>query len=75
MVDSLIKKLPEVDASAGVPLSAPALIVPRVFEFPFCDLLVKFYEEMGGAESGFLLDRGGKTQTLIDHRYKTAGTS
>jgi hypothetical protein len=71
MVDSLIEILPKVDASAGVPLFAPALIVPRVFEFPFCDLLVKFYEVMGGAESGFLLDRGGKTQTLIDHHYKS----
>jgi peroxiredoxin len=71
MVDGLLKSLPEVDASAGVPLFAPALIVPRVFEFPFCDLLVKFYEEMGGTESGFLLDRDGKTQTLVDHRYKS----
>ncbi len=71
MVGELIKSLPEIDASAGVPLFAPALIVPRVFEFPFCDLLVKFYEEIGGTESGFLLDRNGKTQTLVDHRYKS----
>jgi predicted 2-oxoglutarate/Fe(II)-dependent dioxygenase YbiX len=71
MVDGLVKSLPEIDASAGVPLFAPALIVPRVFEFPFCELLVKFYEEMGGNESGFLLDRDGKTQTVVDHRYKS----
>jgi peroxiredoxin len=71
IVDGLVKSLPEVDASAGVPLFAPALIVPRVFEFPFCELLVKFYEEMGGNESGFLLDRDGKTQTVVDHRYKS----
>jgi peroxiredoxin len=71
MVEELLKSLPEIDASAGVPLFAPALIVPRVFEFPFCELLVKFYEEMGGSESGFLLDRDGKTQTVVDHRYKS----
>jgi len=67
---NLIASLPEIDASAGVPLTAPALIVPRVFEFPFCELLVQFYEEIGGRESGFLLDRDGKTATVVDHRYK-----
>jgi peroxiredoxin len=70
LLGKLIPTLPDVDGSAGVPLTAPALIVPRVFEFPFCELLVKFYEEMGGHDSGFLLDRGGKTSTVIDHRYK-----
>ncbi|MBI3435018.1 MAG: 2OG-Fe(II) oxygenase [Proteobacteria bacterium] len=71
LLTQLLADLPDVDDSAGVPLTAPVLIVPRVFEFPFCELLVNFYEEHGGAESGFLLDSGGKTQTVVDRRYKS----
>ena len=70
VLSRLIAGLPSVDGNAGVPLTAPALIVPRVLEFPFCELLVRFYEEMGGADSGFLLDREGRTHTVVDHRYK-----
>jgi peroxiredoxin len=66
----LLRQLPDVDDSAGVPLSAPILIVPRVLDFEFCDLLVGLYERMGGTESGFLLDRDGKTGTVVDHRLK-----
>jgi len=68
MLAAVLAALPEVDGHAGVPLLAPALIIPRVFEFAFCEQLVRFYEEMGGADSGFLLDRAGKTQTVIDRR-------
>ena len=71
MLRNVIAALPDVDAHAGVPLFAPALIVPRVFEFDFCEHLVRFYEEMGGADSGFLLDQAGKTQTVIDRRLKS----
>jgi peroxiredoxin len=71
MLANVIAALPEVDAHAGVPLFAPALIVPRVFEFDFCEKLVRFYEEMGGTDSGFLLDQSGRTQTVIDHRLKS----
>lgn len=69
-VVSLIRGLPKVDDSAGVPLTAPALIVPRVFDFPFCDFLIDFYEKNGSEESGFLYDTGGKTATVLDHRLK-----
>ncbi len=71
LLRDIIAGLPEVDGHAGVPLFAPALIVPRVFEFPFCEHLVRFYEEMGGADSGFLLDQAGRTRTVIDHRLKS----
>jgi len=71
MLRSVIASLPDPDAHAGVPLFAPALIVPRVFEFAFCEHLVRFYEEMGGSESGFLLDRAGRTQTVVDRRLKS----
>jgi len=66
----VLRGLPPVDQSAGVPLWAPALVVPRVLDFDLCDFLVRLYTAMGGEESGFLLDRGGKTATVIDHRLK-----
>jgi peroxiredoxin len=66
----LLRGLPRVDDAAGVPMNAPVLIVPRVFDFPFCDLLVKLYDRTGGKDSGFLLDIAGKTQTVVDYRLK-----
>jgi peroxiredoxin len=65
-----LRQLPEIDASAGTETSAPVLIVPRLFEFDFCDFLVGLHEESGGTDSGFLFDQGGKTATVIDHALK-----
>ncbi len=70
MVRQVLASLPAVDDSAGVPLTAPALIVPRVFDFTLCDFLVSFYEKLGGKDSGFLLDSEGKTATVVDYRIK-----
>ncbi len=70
ILDQLLRELPSVDNSAGVPLTAPALIVPRVFDFPLCDLLVGLYDKVGGTDSGFLYDEYGKTTTVIDHNRK-----
>jgi cephalosporin hydroxylase len=66
----LLRGLPRVDDAAGVPMNAPVLIVPRVFDFAFCELLVKLYDRMGGKDSGFLFDVAGRSQTVIDHRLK-----
>jgi predicted 2-oxoglutarate/Fe(II)-dependent dioxygenase YbiX len=70
MLRDLLRSLPSVDDAAGVPMNAPVLIVPRVFDFPLCELLVKLYDRMGGADSGFMLDVAGKTQTVVDYRLK-----
>jgi predicted 2-oxoglutarate/Fe(II)-dependent dioxygenase YbiX/peroxiredoxin len=69
-VRGVLQGLPAVDDSAGVPLTAPVLIVPRVFDFALCDFLVQFYEKLGGKDSGFLLDTDGKTATVVDYRLK-----
>lgn len=69
-VRNVLQSLPAVDDSAGVPLTAPVLIVPRVFDFPLCDVLIQFYDKIGGKESGFLLDVDGKTARIVDHRLK-----
>ena len=69
-VGNVLRGLPSVDDSAGVPMFAPALMVPRVFSFEICDFLVQFYEQQGGVDSGFQFDVAGKTATLSDWRLK-----
>ncbi len=66
----VLASLPTVDELAGVPLTAPALIVPRVLDFGFCDLLVQLYDKVGGEDSGFLVDHDGKTATIVNHAMK-----
>jgi predicted 2-oxoglutarate/Fe(II)-dependent dioxygenase YbiX/peroxiredoxin len=69
-VCSMLRSLPAVDDSAGVPLCAPVLIVPRIFDFALCEVLVQFYEKLGGKDSGFLFDADGKTTRVVDYRLK-----
>jgi len=69
-VSQVLRGLPPVEDSAGVPMNAPTLIVPRVFDFELCEFLVKFYEEQGGEDSGFYLDIDGKTAKALDYRLK-----
>lgn len=69
-VRDVLQGLPTIDDSAGVPLTAPALIVPRVFDFELCDFLIKVYDKLGGKDSGFLFDSDGATSTMIDYRVK-----
>jgi predicted 2-oxoglutarate/Fe(II)-dependent dioxygenase YbiX/peroxiredoxin len=69
-VRRVLQSLPSVDEAAGTPMSAPVLIVPRVFDFPLCDFLIQFYQEVGGQDSGFMVDIEGKTTTVLDYRLK-----
>jgi peroxiredoxin len=69
-VRGVLDSLPAVDDSAGVPLFAPALIVPRVFSYELCDFLMQFYEEQRAVDSGFQIDVAGKTATVVDYRLK-----
>jgi len=69
-VRGMLRSLPAVDDSAGVPLCAPVLIVPRIFDFALCEVLVRLYEKLGGKDSGFLFDVEGKTTRLVDYRLK-----
>jgi predicted 2-oxoglutarate/Fe(II)-dependent dioxygenase YbiX len=62
--------LPPPEAHAGTALSAPALIVPRVFEPDFCRALIAFYEAEGGGESGFMRDVDGRTVGMMDPSMK-----
>lgn len=69
-VGNALRSPPPVDESTGVPMFAPALIVPRVFSFELCDFLMQFYEQQGGTDSGFQFDISGKTTTISDWRLK-----
>jgi hypothetical protein len=67
-----LRDLPSIDDSAGVPLTAPALIVPRIFEPEFCEFLIDLFNKQGGTDSGFMLDTDGKTSTIFNHSLKTS---
>jgi predicted 2-oxoglutarate/Fe(II)-dependent dioxygenase YbiX/peroxiredoxin len=69
-VRAVLRSLPAVDDAAGVPLCAPVLIVPRIFDFALCEVLLKFYDKLGGKDSGFLFDADGKTTRVVDYRLK-----
>jgi predicted 2-oxoglutarate/Fe(II)-dependent dioxygenase YbiX len=58
--------LAPLDAYAGTPLVAPALVVPRVFEPEFCRRLIDLYEARGGTPSGVMRDIGGRTVGVLD---------
>jgi hypothetical protein len=72
-VRNVLQSLPPVDDAAGVAMTAPVLLVPRVLDFPLCDFLIQLYDKVGGEDSGFLRDVGGKTLTAVDHRLKCRG--
>jgi len=67
---TFLRSLPAVDENAGVPLTAPALIVPRIFESQVCDFLIDLYEKGDSVDSGFMLDNNGKTETVYNYTLK-----
>ena len=62
--------LPPPDGHAGVPMHAPVLIVPRIFEPDLCRRLIRHYEETGGAPSGVMREIDGKTVGVLDNFKK-----
>jgi predicted 2-oxoglutarate/Fe(II)-dependent dioxygenase YbiX/peroxiredoxin len=66
----LIGRLPRADDHAAVPLHAPVLIAPRIFERGFCRKLIALYEEGGGQESDFMREIDGRTVAINDHKHK-----
>jgi predicted 2-oxoglutarate/Fe(II)-dependent dioxygenase YbiX/peroxiredoxin len=49
---------------------APVLIVPGVFEPEFCAELIKGYAAGGARESGFMVERAGRTVEERDYNHK-----
>lgn len=55
---------------AAEDLPVPVMVLPRVFEPEFCQMLIDGYEKDGGEESGFMRDVDGQTRRLMDASHK-----
>ena len=51
---------------AGVPLHAPVLVVPRIFEPQLCRRLIDYFGREGGEPSGVMRELDGKTYMALD---------
>ncbi|HYT93033.1 MAG TPA: 2OG-Fe(II) oxygenase [Gemmataceae bacterium] len=65
-----LARLPPIGPPAVAAVQAPVLVVPRVFEPEFCRLLIGYYDEHGGGESGFMREVDGKTVPVHDYGHK-----
>lgn len=65
-----LRRLPPASRHAGMEVPAPVLVLPRVFEPGLCRRLVELYEADGGEESGFMVEREGRTVGIHDHAHK-----
>jgi predicted 2-oxoglutarate/Fe(II)-dependent dioxygenase YbiX len=65
-----IAALPAPGDHAGVPLHAPALVVPRVFEPELCEALIALHAADGGEFTGVMRDAGDRTVAVMDELKK-----
>jgi predicted 2-oxoglutarate/Fe(II)-dependent dioxygenase YbiX len=65
-----LARLPPAELHAGAAISAPTLIVPRVFDADLCQRLVAHYEAVGGSPSGVMRDVDGRTIGVLDNFKK-----
>jgi predicted 2-oxoglutarate/Fe(II)-dependent dioxygenase YbiX len=66
-----LSTLPPPHQHAGVPVSAPALIAPRVFEPELCAELIRRHEALGGGDfTGVMRDHGDRTVAVMDDLKK-----
>src|SRR5262249_7700615 len=54
----------------NLPLHAPVLLLPNLFERSFCRRLIEYYDTQGGSESGFMREQGGNTVGILDYGFK-----
>ena len=66
----ILSALPALNDHAGVALSAPVLMVPRVFEPAFCRELIDLYAQHGGRPSGFMRKKDDATVAMLDPTFK-----
>jgi predicted 2-oxoglutarate/Fe(II)-dependent dioxygenase YbiX len=70
MILDTIRRVPPLPEPRPGGVQAPVLILPDVFEPALCRRLIDGYEADGGAESGFMRERDGKTVLIVDHSHK-----
>jgi predicted 2-oxoglutarate/Fe(II)-dependent dioxygenase YbiX len=63
---SRLAALPPPGDHAGVPLHAPVLIAPRIFEPEFCRALLDLFQADGGQFTGVMRDAGDRTEAVMD---------
>jgi peroxiredoxin len=63
-----LSTLPALQSLTG---HAPIIILPHVFESEFCQTLIRLYEQHGGHDSGGMMDKGGKSVSIIDRSLKS----
>lgn len=66
----LLASLPPLGPVAPASVQAPVLIVPRIFEPELCQLLIRYYDDRGGEDSGFMRDIDGQTVGVYDYAHK-----
>lgn len=65
-----VSALPAPSDHAGVPLHAPVLVAPRIFEPELCRALIARHEASGGAFTGVMRDDGDRTVAVMDELKK-----
>ena len=65
-----LRALPPHDRFAGIPVHAPVLVLPNVFEPELCKRLIHLYDTNGGESSGFMQEVDGKTVMKQDANRK-----
>lgn len=61
-----VARLGPPEAHAGVPLHAPVLVLPRVFEPELCEALIALHAADGGRFTGVMRDQGDRTVAVMD---------
>lgn len=65
-----VASLPAPSEHAGVPLHAPVLIAPNIFEPELCQALIDLHEGQGGRFTGVMRDQGDRTVAVMDELKK-----
>ncbi|MNP18715.1 Fe(II)-dependent oxygenase superfamily protein [compost metagenome] len=72
-IDALLALLQAQDPippPAPAQAQAPVLVVPRIFEPSLCQALIDYYDSHGGTDSGYMVERDGKTVEVVKHDHK-----
>lgn len=67
----LLSDLPPVNHATGIAGFAPVLYLPQIFEPELCARLIQTYDKAGGALSGVMVQRNGRTKLVTDPGHKT----
>lgn len=66
----ILESVPPIPGAQSAAVQAPVLVVPRLFEPELCRMLIDYYDQLGGEDSGFMREMNGKTVRITDHNFK-----